>query len=259
MMAHCRGEISIGNFSLRAIYSWLHKLPKVSAIKSRLFDISGFRLCWWCWTLVPPQKTLFRPQKPVTSAKLMLQIVMKLICIAHRLGEAWKTLFWHPPRLDWVPCECRARYRNLSLVFTLSHVLGGKKRDRKGWLTRHHDVIVTRPTRAVLVVGAATDCPERREVLHFVEVEPLIAVVVMMIRVDATVGTVVRRNDRVGIIDLLSLLLILLRIAMRARTWLKLYGIIIIFGFVWWYRIDMLRLMFMLHVIMQVRIVGVRW
>lgn len=92
-------------------------------------------------------------------------------------------------------------------------------------------MIQARSARAVLVLRTATDGAERREVLDFVEVDALI-VVVMMISADASKGTIVRLNDRIWIIGLLSLLLIFLRICVRARTWLKLNGIIIIFGFV---------------------------
>jgi hypothetical protein len=100
-------------------------------------------------------------------------------------------------------------------------------------LTRYHNVIETGPTGAILILRTTTDCPERRKVLDFVEVSPLIVVVVMIINVGARERRFVRLNDRIGIINLLlSLLLILFRVRVLIRTLVKLNGIIIIFGFV---------------------------
>lgn len=60
-------------------------------------------------------------------------------------------------------------------------------------LTRHHDVILTRPTGAVLILRTATDCPERSKILDFVEVSALIAVAadVVVISVDVCERTLV--------------------------------------------------------------------
>lgn len=99
-------------------------------------------------------------------------------------------------------------------------------------LTRHQNVIETRPTGAVLVFRIATDCPKRGEVLDSVEVGALI-VAVVVISVHAGERPLVRLNHRVWIINLLlSLVLILFGVCVLIRARLQLNRIIIIFGFV---------------------------
>lgn len=101
-------------------------------------------------------------------------------------------------------------------------------------LTRHHDVVQTRATRAILILRTTADCSKRCEVVDFVEVSPLI-VAVVMICIGASVRILVWLNDWIRIINLLlSLMLILFWIRVLIWTRLKLNGIIIIFGFVCW-------------------------
>lgn len=102
-------------------------------------------------------------------------------------------------------------------------------REKSPTLTGHHNVIETRSARAVLVLRTTADRAERREVLDFVEISALIVVVVMI-----RAAALVRLSDRIGIIILLLLLsqLILFAVRVLIRTWLKLNGIIIVFGFV---------------------------